>query len=398
MKEKKYICSFCGKVVENVNKMVVSNENGKFVAICDECVDLSYHILNDGLEDSEINFDFKPSDVKAYLDKYVISQESAKIKAAVSVYNHFKRLKYNMKLKENEDILDNVHNICIGVTGSGKTLIWKTIAKMLNVPFVIWDTSNLSKTGYVGADVTDILAMAYKEAEEDLELAEKSIIILDEADKMARKSGRSVAAYNDIGGESVQHSLLKILEGSKIEVPLAGKRSSNTETILMDTSQMLFVLNGSFEGIEDIVKARVNKKRIGFGGEEKKYTIDDYYNMITTEDLIDYGMLPEILGRAPSIIILNSLKEEDLIKILIEPKNAIVKQYEKMFKMDKVHLSFKDDSLKKIAQFALKKKTNARGLKSIVDQLLSPLMYKIPDNNKIDSIVISNNLKDLKLR
>jgi ATP-dependent Clp protease ATP-binding subunit ClpX len=263
---------------------------------------------------------------------------------------------------------------------------------MLDVPCIIWDSNNLSQVGYVGADVTDILAAVYRECDEDLELAEHAIVVLDEIDKLARKSGADASEYKDVTGESVQQSLLKILEGSEVEVPIAMKKTSAQETIVMDTSNMLFVLNGSFEGLERIIKARMHKKQIGFFSNEKEKKDIDYLRYTTTQDLIDFGMIPEIVGRAPSIVVLNQLKEEDLVKILTEPKNAIIKQYQEMFKLDKVKLKFMQDVIKYIAHIAIEKKTNARGLRAIVDTMLSSLMFEIPDRKDIKEVVITSKL------
>ena len=396
-KKKIQTCSFCGRESSEVENLIVSKEHGQTVAICSKCIELSYNIIKSSQQEEPENEEQQiatPSEIKKFLDQYVIAQEEAKIKAAVSVYNHLKRAKYNENIEDEKDKLDNTNIIELGVSGVGKTLIWRTIAKMMNVPCVIWDASNLSSTGYAGADVTDILAYAIREAEGDIELAEKSIIIIDEADKIARKSGSNVSFSKDVSGESVQQGLLKILEGSDIEVPMESRRTTMVETVSMNTSNILFILNGAFEGIEKIIARRMNKKKIGFGEEQKEYSTDEYISFVTSQDLIDYGILPEIIGRAPAIITLHALTEEHLIDILTEPKNAIVKQYQEIFKMDNVNLVFSNEILRKIAHSTIEKKTNARGLRSIVEYMLAPIMYRVPDREDVKQVVILESLSD----
>ena len=397
-KKKQQICSFCGKHANEVDKIIVSGD----VGICASCIEMSYEILKSAQEElSEDNISDmpKPVDIKNYLDKYIISQENAKTKTAVAIYNHLKQIQYNEKLDNKKEPLDSTHNFVIGPTGCGKTAIFKAVAKLLEVPFVTVDCSSLSSTGYVGADVTDSLVMALQEADGDIQIAERAIIFMDEFDKIARKSGEYISASKDVSGEAVQQGLLKILEGADIEVPIAGKRSANTETITMNTSNMLFILNGSFEGLDKVIASRVNKKKIGISEERKDYTTDDYLNLVTPQDLVSYGILPEIVGRAPSIIVLNSLTEEELIDILTKPKNAVVKQFAELFKMDGIKLSFKKDILKYIANLAMKRKTNARGLRGQLDQLLNPLMYNMPNRDDVKEIIITDSLTNgMKLK
>ena len=397
-KKKQQICSFCGKHADEVDKIIVSGD----VGICAACIEMSYEILKSAQEElSEDNISNmpKPVDIKNYLDKYIVSQENAKTKTAVAIYNHLKQIQYNEKLDSKKEPLDSTHNFVIGPTGCGKTAIFKAVAKLLEVPFVTVDCSSLSSTGYVGADVTDSLVMALREADGDLGIAERAIIFMDEFDKIARKSGEYISASKDVSGEAVQQGLLKILEGADIEVPVAGKRSVNTETITMNTSNMLFILNGSFEGLDKVIASRVNKKKIGIGEEKKDYTTDDYLNLVTPQDLVSYGILPEIVGRAPSIIVLNSLTEEELIDILTKPKNAVVKQFAELFKMDGIKLTFRKDILKYIANLAMKRKTNARGLRGQLDQLLNPLMYNMPNRDDVKEIIITDSLTNgMKLK
>lgn len=397
-KKKQQICSFCGKHADEVDKIIVSGD----VGICAACIEMSYEILKSAQEElSEDNISNmpKPVDIKNYLDKYIVSQENAKTKTAVAIYNHLKQIQYNEKLDSKKEPLDSTHNFVIGPTGCGKTAIFKAVAKLLEVPFVTVDCSSLSSTGYVGADVTDSLVMALREADGDLQIAERAIIFMDEFDKIARKSGEYISASKDVSGEAVQQGLLKILEGADIEVPVTGKRSVNTETITMNTSNMLFILNGSFEGLDKVIASRVNKKKIGIGEEKKDYTTDDYLNLVTPQDLVSYGILPEIVGRAPSIIVLNSLTEEELIDILTKPKNAVVKQFAELFKMDGIKLTFRKDILKYIANLAMKRKTNARGLRGQLDQLLNPLMYNMPNRDDVKEIIITDSLTNgMKLK
>ena len=397
-KKKQQICSFCGKHADEVDKIIVSGD----VGICAACIEMSYEILKSAQEElSEDNISNmpKPVDIKNYLDKYIVSQENAKTKTAVAIYNHLKQIQYNEKLDSKKEPLDSTHNFVIGPTGCGKTAIFKAVAKLLEVPFVTVDCSSLSSTGYVGADVTDSLVMALREADGDLQIAERAIIFMDEFDKIARKSGEYISASKDVSGEAVQQGLLKILEGADIEVPVAGKRSVNTETITMNTSNMLFILNGSFEGLDKVIASRVNKKKIGIGEEKKDYTTDDYLNLVTPQDLVSYGILPEIVGRAPSIIVLNSLTEEELIDILTKPKNAVVKQFAELFKMDGIKLTFRKDILKYIANLAMKRKTNARSLRGQLDQLLNPLMYNMPNRDDVKEIIITDSLTNgMKLK
>lgn len=385
-------CSFCQKPSTACTKIITAGN----AAICDECVRVVNDILDSSLAEEAANDQtdmHKPIDIKKYLDQYVIAQENPKRKVSVAIYNHLKQNKYNENLTKKQDPLDSTNIFCIGAPGSGKTLIFKTIAKILSTVFVQVDCSALTEVGYVGKDPSDMLVTAIKEANGDMQVAQRAIIFLDEFDKLARKSGEENSATKDVSGESVQQGLLKILEGSEITVSLSGKRNVLIENnVTIDTSNMLFVLNGAFEGLDKIIGRRINKKVIGFGEGQQDYTKEELLKHVTTQDLINYGILPEIVGRSPSVIVLDALTENDLIKILTEPKNAIVKQYIELLKMDNVDLTIKDTALHKIAKESIERKMNARGLRAILDSILSPLMYDIPNRQDIKEIIINDKI------
>ena len=384
-------CSFCGSSSDQVHHIVTADSHA--AAICDECVKAIHEILETSDEEAIENTDLKkPEEIKKFLDEYVIAQEDAKKKASVAIYNHLKQNKYNANLKDKEP-LEMCNVIMLGSSGSGKTLIWKTIAKLMSTIFVPVDCSALTEVGYVGKDPADMLVAAIKEANGDIQLAQRAIIFLDEFDKLARKSGAESSVTKDVSGESVQQGLLKILEGSDVVVSMSGKKNVLIENnVTINTSNMLFVLNGAFEGLDKIIARRINKKVIGFGEEQKEYTKTDLLKHVTAHDLIEFGILPEITSRAPAIITLDDLTENDLIRILTEPKNALIKQYAELFKMDNVNLTFKQEALNKIAKQAIKRKLNARGLRAEVNDILSPLMYSIPQRDDIKEIIISEAL------
>ena len=384
-------CSFCGSSSDQVHHIVTADSHA--AAICDECVKAIHEILETSDEEAIENTDLKkPEEIKKFLDEYVIAQEDAKKKASVAIYNHLKQNKYNANLKDKEP-LEMCNVIMLGSSGSGKTLIWKTIAKLMSTIFVSVDCSALTEVGYVGKDPADMLVAAIKEANGDIQLAQRAIIFLDEFDKLARKSGAESSVTKDVSGESVQQGLLKILEGSDVVVSMSGKKNVLIENnVTINTSNMLFVLNGAFEGLDKIIARRINKKVIGFGEEQKEYTKTDLLKHVTAHDLIEFGILPEITSRAPAIITLDDLTENDLIRILTEPKNALIKQYAELFKMDNVNLTFKQEALNKIAKQAIKRKLNARGLRAEVNDILSPLMYSIPQRDDIKEIIISEAL------
>ena len=402
--EDEQCCAFCGKLKSEVKKLIISSDD---VAICDECVDLCRDIIDTSVEEDEDDTDKeasvtsipKPAKIKEYLDQYVIGQEKAKKIVSVAVYNHYKRALFNDKIdKEIEDDkttdkckIEKSNILMLGPTGSGKTHIWRAIAKMLDVPFVVADATSLTSAGYIGQDVESMLTNALKEADYDVERAEHSIILIDEIDKIRKSSGAEASGTKDVSGEAVQQGLLKIIEGSVVDVPASGKRSIHQETVKMDTSNILFCLAGSFAGIEKIIESRLNKKEIGFGKVATNSTVDNCFENILPEDLITFGLIPEIIGRAPVIAALKELKEQDLINILTMPKDAIVKQYQELFSIDNVKLEFAQDALKEIAKLAMARKSGARGLKSLIESILTPIMFDIPEKDDIDTVVITKN-------
>lgn len=402
--EDEQCCAFCGKLRSEVKKLIISSDN---VAICNECVDLCRDIIDTSVEEDEdenkeitsIDSVPKPTKIKEYLDQYVIGQEKAKKIVSVAVYNHYKRALFNDKIdKEVEEgkktdkcKIEKSNILMLGPTGSGKTHIWRAIAKMLDVPFVVADATSMTSAGYIGQDVESMLTNALKAADYDIERAEHSIILIDEIDKIRKSSGAEASGTKDVSGEAVQQGLLKIIEGSVVDVPASGKRSIHQETVKMDTSNILFCLAGSFAGIEKIIESRLNKKEIGFGKVATSSTVDNCFENILPEDLISFGLIPEIIGRAPVIAALRELKEQDLINILTMPKDAIVKQYQELFSIDNVKLEFAQDALKEIAKLAMARKSGARGLKSLIESILTPIMFDIPEKDDIDTVVITKN-------
>ena len=400
--EEEQCCAFCGKLRSEVKKLIISSDD---VAICDECVDLCRDIIDTSIEEDEdenkeitsITSVPKPAKIKEYLDQYVIGQEKAKKIVSVAVYNHYKRALFNDTIdKEVEEgkktdkcKIEKSNILMLGPTGSGKTHIWRAIAKMLDVPFVVADATSMTSAGYIGQDVESMLTNALKAADYDIERAEHSIILIDEIDKIRKSSGAEASGTKDVSGEAVQQGLLKIIEGSVVDVPASGKRSIHQETVKMDTSNILFCLAGSFAGIERIIESRLNKKEIGFGKVATSSTVDNCFENILPEDLISFGLIPEIIGRAPVIAALRELKEQDLINILTMPKDAIVKQYQELFSIDNVKLEFAQDALKEIAKLAMARKSGARGLKSLIESILTPIMFDIPEKEDVETVVIT---------